>query len=334
MKHVLDLRYAFGGRLLAHTEAVLLLGSCFTRHVGEALQERMFRVLHNPTGILFDPSAVARHLMMLLNGHPPPPEPLVFLNDVWHSWEFHSRFSHPDPQKAHDLQTAAVEEGHEFLKKAETIILTFGSAYRYLRRDTRQPVANNHRAPAPEFERELPTVDEMYPEISSALSQIRRQNPGLQVLLTVSPVRHARDGLIENNQSKARLIELVHRLCANLEGVHYFPSYEWVIDVLRDHRWYDVDLIHPNHAATREVIELFVAHCLTPQARDLSEQALRFTLAARHRPRFPETPAHRRFVGQQQREREIFLSEHPELTWYPPNPNPDPDQKATPEDGE
>jgi len=315
---VLNLRYHFGGRLLEHSEPVLLMGSCFTRHVGEALQDRMFRVWHNPTGILFDPTAIARHMHMLLEGQPPRPDCLVFLNDVWHSWAFHSRFSHPNADAAHALQAAAVREGHLALHSAGTLILTLGSAFRYVRCDTGEPVSNNHRAPAGEFERELPSVDALFDELLSAMLAVRGVNPGLQVLLTVSPVRHARDGLIDNNRSKARLIELAHRMCQALDGVHYFPSYEWVIDVLRDHRWYDVDLIHPNHAATREVIDLFVSHCLGRKAQDLAEQALRFTQADRHRPRFPETPAHQRFLARQQVDREAFLVEHPELTWYPP----------------
>lgn len=180
-------------------------------------------------------------------------------------------------------------------------------------------MANNHRAAAGEFERQLPSVEEHYDALESAIQAVRHVNPGIQVLLTVSPVRHARDGLIENNRSKARLLELAHRLCENLEFVYYFPSYEWVIDVLRDHRWYDLDLIHPNHAATREVIELFVAHCLSPRAQELAEQALRFTQAARHKARFPETPAHQRFLAKQEAEREAFLTAYPELTWCAPN---------------
>ncbi len=319
VKHVLDLRYHYSGRLLEHSESVLLMGSCFTRHVGEALKDRMFRVWHNPTGILFDPSAIARHIHMLLKGTPPQVDELVFLNDVWHSWEFHSRFSHPDAQTAHALQLEAVQEGQSALQRAGTLILTLGSAFRYVRCETGAPVANNHRAVAGEFERQLPAVETLFDALADAIRAVRCVNPGLQVLITVSPVRHARDGLIDNNRSKARLLELAHRLTEQIEDVFYFPAYEWVIDVLRDHRWYDIDLIHPNHAATREVIDLFVAHCLGPRAQELSEHALRFTQAARHRARFPETPAHQRFLARQQTEREAFLAEHPELTWSPSN---------------
>jgi len=256
---------------------------------------------------------------MLLDGNAPTPERLVFLNDVWHSWEFHSRFSHPDAETAYALQSEAVREGQVALRCAGTLILTFGSAYRYVRLNSGEPVANNHRAAAAEFERQMPTVQELYDELESAIQAVRRVNQDIQILLTVSPVRHARDGLIDNNRSKARLIELAHQLCESIKDVHYFPSYEWVIDVLRDHRWYDMDLIHPNHAATREVINLFVAHCLESRTQELAEQALRFTHAARHKARFPETPAHQRFLAKQNSEREAFLAGHPELTWYPPN---------------
>jgi hypothetical protein len=278
----------------------------------------MFRAWHNPTGILFDPTAIARHLHMLLEGSAPSPDRLVFLNDVWHSWEFHSLFSHPDAATAHALQSAAVREGQTALCSAGTLILTLGSAYRYVRSDTGAPVANNHRAAAAEFERQLPEVEELFDELETAIQAVRRVNQDIQILLTVSPVRHARDGLIDNNRSKARLLELAHRLCDSIKDVHYFPSYEWVIDVLRDHRWYDMDLIHPNHAATREVINLFVAHCMGPRTQELAEQAFHFTQAARHKARFPETAAHQRFLAKQNSEREAFLVEHPELTWYPP----------------
>ncbi|MDP2188093.1 MAG: GSCFA domain-containing protein [Sphingobacteriaceae bacterium] len=318
MKMQLPLAYSFEGAPITHHDRLLLMGSCFTANVGQVLAERMFGVLYNPTGILFDPTALSRHLLYLCQNRQITADELVSANELWHSWEHHSDFSHIQQEQAVAGINAATAHGHAFLKEASCLVLTLGSAFRYVLVEDGRPVANNHRAPAAMFRKELLEVGEMVEALTQAIAEARQLNPRLQVLFTVSPVRHSRDGLIQNNRSKGRLLEAVHQLCEQLPAAYYFPAYEWVIDVLRDHRWYDIDLVHPNYAATQWVFEQFCATCMPPETVALAETAYKFTLAAKHRPRFPETQAHQNFVSQQQAALKEFLRLHPELVFQPP----------------
>lgn len=309
----LELAYRHQGPPFTHQEPVLLLGSCFTAHVGQALADRLFKVLYNPTGILFDPTAVARHLHHLAERRMFHPHELFQYEELWHSWEHHSDFSDIMLSQALDNINTAIATGHQFLHKAGWLVITLGSAFRYVRTDTGLPVANNHRAPAAEFNKELLPLREITSSLALALQSLRRLQPDLKIMFTVSPVRHSRDGLIENNRSKARLLEAVHRLCEELPQTYYFPAYELVIDVLRDHRWYDIDLVHPNHAATQYVFEQFSQTCMTDATRELAAQAYKLQVSARHRARFPETAAHQAFLSQQKTALEALLAAHPEL---------------------
>jgi hypothetical protein len=316
MKMQLPLVYAFEGAPITHRDRLLLLGSCFTANVGQALAERMFGVLHNPTGLLFDPTALSRQLHYLSQNRQITAGDLFLANELWNSWEHHSDFSHIEQAQAVAGINAATAAGHAFLREASYLVLTLGSAFRYVQVENEQPVANNHRAPAATFRKELLEVEEIVASLTAAIEVARQLNPKLKVLFTVSPVRHSRDGLIQNNRSKGRLLEAVHQLCERLPATYYFPAYEWVIDVLRDHRWYDLDLVHPNHAATQFVFDQFCAACMSSETVVLAETAYKFTLAARHRPRFPQTQAHRNFVVQQQTGLQALLAAHPELVFH------------------
>ena len=310
-----ELRYQFAGSPITHHDGLLLLGSCFTANVGSALADRLFRVSHNPTGILFDPSAIARHLHFLASGRVFSAQELFELDGLWHHWDFHSDFSALSAKEAVSQINTAIAAGQQALQHSRWLVLTLGSAFRYERRDTGLPVANNHRAPAAGFSKVLQTVEAMEAELQQAIGAVRALQPEMQVLLTVSPVRHHRDGLIENNRSKGRLLELVHRLCEKDTKCYYFPAYEMVTDVLRDYRWYDIDLVHPNHAATQYVFDQFCAHCMPESTRELAEKAHQWVLGERHRPRFVGSVAHQAFVKRQAALREELEREHPELAW-------------------
>jgi len=157
-------------------------------------------------------------------------------------------------------------------------------------------VANCHRAPAQTFRKHLMTIGEIVSELDGCLFRLFNFNPDLRVIFTVSPVRHIRDGVVDNNRSKARLIESVHHLTGKFDRLYYFPAYELVIDVLRDYRFYDIDMVHPNYPATAFVLEKFVRHCIDEPGQRLVEEVKKIVTARRHRPFQPATLAHRRFL--------------------------------------
>ncbi len=295
-----------------YREKILLIGSCFTEHIGTALKESKFSILQNPHGILFDPVSVCRSLISYADNKRYTEADLFQLNEVWNSWHHHSRFSHIDKHEALRNMNASQEKAHEFLKQADWIIITLGSSFYYLLTDQavrpgemadntnlaagKAGVANCHRAPAQWFEKSLLTIPEIVESLDLCIHRLLQFNPKLKIIFTVSPVRHLRDGVVENNRSKARLIEAVHHMVNKFDRLYYFPAYELVIDVLRDYRFYDIDLAHPNYMATDFVLQKFVGCCLDDEAKLLMEEMKKISLARKHRAFQPNTEAHRQFL--------------------------------------
>jgi len=298
---------------LSYADSVLLTGSCFTEHMHDRLARCRFRVMGNPHGILFNPLSVAYSLGRYLSERLYSEDDLFFLNGLWNSWDHHTRFSGPDRQQVLEGINRSQEAAAAFIRRAGCVIITLGSAFQYYLKEGNRPVANNHRAPAQWFEKRLLETTLITDTMAGTLEQLFRVNPAAQVLLTVSPVRHIRDGVVDNNRSKARLTEAVHALCDRYAQVHYFPAYELVVDVLRDYRFYDIDMVHPNYLATSFVWEQFAALCITPAAQSVMREVEDIMTARAHRPRFPETEAHRQFRAAYAAKTRLLLERHPYL---------------------
>lgn len=291
-------------RPIQYGDGIMLVGSCFTEHIGNALDELKFSVLQNPHGILFDPASVGNSLLAYIENRKYTHKDLFKLQEVWHSWGHHSRFSAMEPEEALEKINNACGEAHQFLKNARWLILTLGSSFSYRLTSeadtaswkTGEGVANCHRAPAQWFQKHLMEIEETVTVLDTCYHRLRRFNPDLQILFTISPVRHLRDGVVENNRSKARLLEAVHHLVNKFNGLYYFSAYELVIDVLRDYRFYDIDLAHPNYLATEFVLEKFTESCIATDARELMQELKKISIARRHRPMQPGTQAHKDFL--------------------------------------
>ena len=294
---------------ISYGDKVLLVGSCFTEHIGNGLGEMKFDVLQNPNGILFDPASVCASLIACIENKPLTEKDFFYLNEVWNSWAHHSRYSHIDLTTAIREANASQDAAHEFLKKAEWIIITLGSSFSYwLRQDQvpegvykggasgLQPVANCHRAPSGWFTKHLMEIGETITLLDTCYYRLKILNPDIKILFTVSPVRHLRDGVVENNRSKARLIEAVHHMTGKFDNLFYFPAYELVIDVLRDYRFYDTDFAHPNYAATSFVLEKFSATCIDAASRIIMAEVKKIMIARKHRALQPATHAHHQFL--------------------------------------
>ena len=293
---------------ISYQDKILLIGSCFTEHIGNSLQDLKFRVLQNPNGILFDANSVSRALISYVRNDQYNEPDFFQQNEIWHSWAHHSRFSNTNLVEAIQIVNQSQHSAHEFLKEADWIIITLGSAFSYRLTDhamktrgfaseaANQGVSNCHRAPAQWFNKHLMTIDEIVSSMEDALEQLMQFNAALNVILTVSPVRHIRDGVVDNNRSKARLIESTHYLVSKYKNLHYFPAYELVIDVLRDYRFYDADLAHPNYMATEFVLEKFTEVCIDERAKTLMEAIKTIILARKHKAFQPETKAHQQFL--------------------------------------
>ncbi len=290
--------------LIGYRDKILLTGSCFTEHIGNALAGLKFNVLQNPNGIIFGPDAVCKSLLSYKENKKYTEQDLFYLNEVWNSWDHHSRFSHIDKSLCLDNINRSQQRAHDFLKAANWLIITLGSAFTYeltaaantATENINTGVANCHRAPASWFHKKMLEIEDIRGKLEDCLEDLKQFNPGLRFIFTISPVRHIRDGVVENNRSKARLIEAVHFIVAKFESAFYFPAYELLIDVLRDYRFYDIDLVHPNYAGTEFVLEKFTDTCIDEESKQLMKEIKTIVTARKHRAFQPETNAHQQFL--------------------------------------
>lgn len=281
---------------ITYSDRIFLIGSCFTDHIDKRLEELKFPVLQNPNGILFDPVSVSKSLVSYVDLKRYNKSDLFYLNELWQSWNHHSQFSGMNAAEVLLNINASQRRANEFLQKANWLIVTLGSSFSYHLTKDNYPVANCHRAPGQWFDKHLLSTEETVQALEESIEKLLLFNPGLKIILTISPVRHIRDGVIENNRSKARLIEAVHKVVEKYNHVFYFPSYELVIDVLRDYRFYDIDLVHPNYAATEFVFEKFQQSFIDEETGILMEEIKKIVTGFKHKPFQPETESHKAFL--------------------------------------
>ncbi|WP_114789394.1 GSCFA domain-containing protein [Niabella yanshanensis] len=305
---------------VAYGNKLLLIGSCFTEHIGNALADYKFNVLQNPHGILFEPASVRHSLISYIENKRYTEADLFYLNEIWSSWHHHSRFSHINKERALDAMNQSVEQAHHFLKDCDWVVITLGSAFSYiLSSDNPEKerydlhVANCHRAPGQWFYKKLLGIEEIIAAMDNTYHRLRTFNPKIKILFTVSPVRHLRDGVTENNRSKARLIEVVHHMVDKFPGVYYFPAYELVIDVLRDYRFYDIDLAHPNYQATEFVLEKFTEACIDDASKPIMKEVRQVSIARRHKAFQPDTHAHQQFLKAHYEKAKGLMEKYPFL---------------------
>ena len=236
-------------RPLSHEDGLLLLGSCFSSDVGSRLAHLGHPTLSNPLGTLYNPSSLRRCLEWFADGTLPTESELAYCSrrDVYFSFDAGTSHARETPDECVASLGRALTDGRESLLAARALFLTLGSAWAYDRNG--RIVANCHRQPQGEFTRTLLSPQQVEAHVLGAVSAARSVNPHVHVVLTVSPVRHWREGAVESSRSKAHLISAAHAACAQLEHATYFPSYEILMDELRDYRWYSEDLLHPSNAA-------------------------------------------------------------------------------------
>lgn len=288
---------------IIHKDKLFLIGSCFTENIGEKLKKYKFSVLENPNGILFNPVSVAEALTAYVDNTQLGTEDLFQLNEGWHSWKHHSRFSGLTAEEALTKINTSTSEANKFLKEADYLMITLGSSWVYtltekaLNAKVGSVAANNHKAPADWFYRRLMTNEEVLQTLDYVLYRLFHFNRKLKVIFTISPVRHLREGVVENNRSKAVLIQGVHHLVDKFDKLYYFPAYELVIDDLRDYRFYAEDLVHPNYFATQYVWKKFIDACIDERSKELMEEIHSINLAFQHKPFNASSEQHQKFLN-------------------------------------
>ena len=299
--------------LIDHATSIACLGSCFAAHMAEKLEQYKFNVLLNPFGIAYHPLAIAKGIEDLLTERVLQEDDLFEDQGLWHSFDFHSHFSHPNQKLALDGMNRSLATARDFISNTNVLIVTLGTATVFHHLEAARLVTNCHKLPAQQFERRRLTVEEIVKGLQLAFSSLKKVCGELEIVLTVSPVRHIKDGIIENQRSKAALLLAVDQLQAATGYIHYFPAYEIMMDDLRDYRFYEADLVHPNDLAIDYIWEHFQNALFSPSTQQLHQQIHKLVQASRHRPFHPDTPAHQQFVQQQLGKLKLLTEKHPHL---------------------
>ena len=304
---------------ITHHHSMIMIGSCFTENMGNLLKASKFHVMDNPNGILFNPISVTEAIQQYINCTSISKEDLFCLNESWHSWKHHSNFSGITADNAIEKINQSTFKANEFLKNADYLFITLGSAWVYELTDVAEGAsnvgvaANNHKAPANWFVKRLLSTNETIVALQKMLTALKIFNQHLTIIFTISPVRHLREGVIENNRSKAVLIQAVHEIVKQSEQYYYFPSYELMIDDLRDYRFYAEDLVHPNYHATQYIWEKFIESCIAEDAQLLLKSIQEINLAYQHKPFNPSTVAHQAFLKKYASLVNQVQEKHPEI---------------------
>jgi hypothetical protein len=275
------------------------MGSCFAEHMGARLRERKFQTLLNPAGIVYNPVSLAQTLAWMASGHRFSDADAFEWNGQWNSFYHHSRYSALTREALLGAINLAMAEASLFFEKTSRLLLTLGSAMVYEHRDLGGVVANCHKLPAAAFTRRRLGVEEVTACLAPALSLWKERLPALEVIISVSPVRHLREGMIDNQRSKAALVLAAAQLADQLPFVHYFPAYELLLDDLRDYRFYAEDLVHPSAQAVEYIWEFFSRHYFSENTQSLLGEIEEVLRAARHRPFQPDSAAHLAFRQKQ-----------------------------------
>ncbi|MCX7552068.1 GSCFA domain-containing protein [Xanthomarina sp. F2636L] len=281
-----------------HTK-LLLIGSCFVENIGGKLDYFKFQTLQNPFGILFHPQAIESFITHAINQKVYTEEDVLFQNEQWHCFEAHSKLSNPDKLTLLNTLNSQIPITANQLESSSHIIITLGTAwvYRFIERD--EVVANCHKIPQKKFLKELLSINEIVETLESIIALIRSVNNEVTIIFTVSPVRHLKDGFVENTQSKAHLISAIHSVLsprAQSRGLYYFPSYEIMMDELRDYRFYAEDMIHPNQTAINYIWEKFILVWISEKASHIMEEVDAIQKGLQHKPFNPDSKAHKLFL--------------------------------------
>lgn len=264
----------------------LFIGSCFTENIGNKMAALKYDVDINPFGILYNPISVANSLKFLVEQKLFNDDDLIHYNGLWQSFFHHGRFSDSDRNKTLENINRRIKFSSDYLKNADFIFLTFGTAWIYEYKKSKQVVSNCHKIPASEFSRRRLDVEEILKEYIHILPEIWKLNPNCKIVFTVSPVRHWKDGAIENQRSKATLLLAVSEISNKIgtEKCAYFPSYEIVMDELRDYRFYADDMIHISETGINHIWSLFEENLIDRESRELTPRIHKISKAFTHKP--------------------------------------------------
>lgn len=277
---------------------VFSIGSCFASEISDLMQTAQIQTLNNPFGTVFNPYSINHSMKKLHDAEFYTEEDLIKFSDEMISLDHHSSFNSRFVHQTLEKINRNIEEGNRFLQNTNWVVITYGTSFIYEFLPKNKLVANCHKIPGKYFKKRLLTnleiTDSIY-ETITLLKDICKEN--VQILFTVSPVRHTKDGMVENNLSKSKLIAAIHEILPQFENCHYLPVYEVLMDDLRDYRFYKEDLIHPNKQAVQYIWEKFGNAFFSDETMDFVEENFKIAKALAHKTCDDKSPKHQEFLA-------------------------------------
>ena len=298
---------------LDYDSLILTLGSCFAVNMGERLDYFKFQNTTNPFGIIFNPVSIEKLIVRAVNQKQFTEEDVFFHNERFHCYEVHSDLSSANQQEFLDRLNAGLDVTYQKIKAASHILITYGTAWVYQEKNSGVVVANCHKMPQSHFDKHLLSVASIEAAIQNTVDAIRKVNPNCSFVFTLSPVRHIKDGFVENQRSKAHLITALQNLLSDhmLDKANYFPAYEIVMDELRDYRFYGEDLVHPSSMAIEYIWQRFRASSISETAMSTLDEVEAIQKSLLHKPFNPLAESHQKFQSKLQEKISRLQEKHP-----------------------
>lgn len=300
---------------IEHKHKAMLLGSCFSDNIGDKLISNKFNVCANPYGVIYNPYSVQEVLQHILGHRVLDASDFSHSNNLWHSFLHHSSFSEQDQKILEQKIEIVQKQTLEYLQQADYLFITFGTAWVYQLRETRRIVANCHKLPDKTFQRFRLSTCDITDEFSHLIRRIEEINPKLQIIFTISPIRHLRDGAIENQLSKSILTVAIHELIAMHTNCSYYPSYELVMDDLRDYRFYAQDMTHLTTQTVDYIFDRFSDTFFNEETRKRLKDIEKITQALAHRPFSEHTITYKTFLLKTKQQIEQVKSQEQAIDW-------------------
>ena len=300
---------------ISYDSKILSLGSCFSENIGNQLSFYKFRSVQNPLGILFHPKAIEQLITDAINQKEYTENDVFLMNERWHCFDAHSSLSDPEKEALLSSLDDAVELTHKQLLSATHIYITLGTAWVYRHIESDAIVANCHKVPQKKFLKELLSISEIKASLEAMVALIRSVNRNTSIVFTVSPVRHLKNGFSENQHSKSHLISAIHQVIDGGRTSSYFPSYEIMMDELRDYRFYDEDMIHPNKTAIQYIWNRFAEAWISEDSRSTMKEVENIQNGLLHRPFNSKSEAHQQFLSRIQNDVKALQKKHPHITF-------------------
>lgn len=296
-----------------YSSKILALGSCFAENMSQKLEYFKFDNRVNPFGIIFNPVSLEKIIRRSVFNNYFTEKDIFYHNEAWHCYEVHSELSNPDKQGFLEILNELIDSTNQYIESSTHCLITLGTSWVYRHIETNEIVANCHKVPQKQFVKEILSIAQISTSLENIVSLIHTINSKCNFIFTVSPVRHIKDGFVENTLSKAHLISGLNAYNIQHPASNYFPSYEIMMDELRDYRFYAEDMLHPNQTAIDYIWIKFFENYISESEFATMNEVCAIQRAMKHRAFNPNSESHLKFLENLNQKINILVKKYPQF---------------------